>query len=231
MYYQLLPTKVYKSTRTNTEITNLKCRYCYIKDESISHLLSSCGSLAKSDYLRRHNKALDCFINQVLFRYGLIKSLPPWFSKTKLKPHYDNLKATVWYDVPEYISKEAETDVDEQKMMRPDGKIMLKEEKVIYVVEMSVPWMNNRESKYREKVQKYDRVRRNLKINHPEYKIDQITLIMDVLGGYSSELGQNIEKIIKEKDEKEQVIFKMQKVIMSELSYFAKKFKATADVV
>ena len=96
---------------------------------------------------------------------------------------------------------------------------------------MSVPWISNRESKYREKVQKYERIRRNLKINNPEFEIDQITLIIDVLGGYSKDLEQNIGKIIKDKNEKEQIIFKMQKSIASELSYFSKKFKATADIV
>ena len=115
-------------------------------------------------------------------------------------------------------------------MKRPDGKILLKDEKVIFVVEMSVPWISSRETKYREKVQKYDHIRRNLKINYPDYRIDQITLIIDVLGGYSKELEQNIGKIIKDKNEKEQIIFKMQKSVTSYLSYFAKKFKATANV-
>ena len=96
---------------------------------------------------------------------------------------------------------------------------------------MSVPWISNRDSKYREKVQKYEHVRRNLKINNEEYTIDQITLIMDVLGGYSKELGDNISKIIDDKHEKEQIIFKMHKSITSELSYFSKKFKATSDVI
>ena len=40
-YYQLIPTKVCKSTRSNTEINKIKCRLCFIKDESISHILSS----------------------------------------------------------------------------------------------------------------------------------------------------------------------------------------------
>ena len=52
IYYQLLPTKIYKSTRSSVEITNTKCRYCFRKDESIAHLLSSCSSLAKSTYLK-----------------------------------------------------------------------------------------------------------------------------------------------------------------------------------
>ena len=96
---------------------------------------------------------------------------------------------------------------------------------------MSVPWISNRDSKYREKVQKYERIRRNLKINNPDHEIDQITLIMDVFGGYSKELGQNIAKIIKSEDEIKNIILKMQKSIMSEISYFSKKFKATVDIM
>ena len=228
-YYQLIPTKMYQKTRSNVEITNVKCRYCFIKDETVSHLLSSCGILANSDYIRRHNKALDCFIHHVLYRYGFISKLPPWFTKINVKPYYNNEKATIWYDIPEYTDQEEE--IDERKRKRPDGKILLKDEKIIYVVEMSVPWISNREKKYCEKVQKYEHIRRNLKINYPEYTVDQITMIIDVLGGYSKELESNINKIIKEQDEKEQIIYKMQKSVTSYLSYFAKKFKATAEIV
>ena len=81
IYYQLLPTKLYTRTRTNVEITSTKCRFCFIKDESISHLLSSCSSLAKSDYIKRHNKVLDCFLHHVLLQYEFITKVPPWFKQ------------------------------------------------------------------------------------------------------------------------------------------------------
>ena len=242
MIYQLLPTKAYLSTRSNMEISNTKCRFCHKKEESVIHLVSSCKHLAKHDYLRRHNKALQCFLSHVLLKYGFIDVIPPWFSKLETKPYYNNEKATIWYDIPEFIDSEigdVEEEEDEnqedqrndKKKQRPDGKILLKHEKQIFVVEMSVPWISNRDAKYIEKVEKYERIRRNLKINYPDHTIDQITLIIDVYGGHSKELPMNIQKIINDKSESERIIYNMQKVVMSDLSYLSKKFKAMADVL
>ena len=202
------------------------------------HLVSSCGQLAKYDYLRRHNKALQCFLNYVLQLYGFTETIPPWFSNTEVKPYYNNENATIWCDIPEFINDQIDENTDEdegqedvRRRKRPDGKILLKSEKKIYVVEMSVPWISNRDTKYIEKIEKYERIRRNLKINYPDHMIDQITLIMDVFGGHSKELTMNIQKVIQNKSHRERIIFNMQKVVMSDLSYLSKKLKATADVI
>ena len=146
MMYQLLPTKAYLSTRSKVEISNKKCRYCHQNDESVIRLVSSCRYLAKHDYLRRHNKALHCFRTHVLLKYEFIEIIPPWFSKIQLKPYYNNNKATMWYDIPEFIDSEVgenekesggtEENPDNVRKQRPDGKILLKQEKQIHVVEM-----------------------------------------------------------------------------------------------
>ena len=150
MIYQVLPTKTYLSTRSNLEITNKTCIYCHKKEQSVIYLVSSCEYLAKYHYMRRHNKALQCFLNHVLF--GFIKIIPPWFSKIEVKPYYNNEKATIWYDNPEFTNNEiADNDEEDEdqydrrknKIQRPDGKIILKEKKQIYVVEISIPWITN----------------------------------------------------------------------------------------
>ena len=64
--------------------------------------------------------ALDCFLHHVLFQYGFINKLPPWFTKINIKPYYNNKKETIWYDIPEYT--DYEDDTEERKAKRPDGK-------------------------------------------------------------------------------------------------------------
>ena len=39
---------------------------------------------------------------------------------------------------------------------------------------------------------KYTRIRQSLKLENPGYVVDQITLVMDVFGGYGRDLGENI---------------------------------------
>ena len=48
---------------------------------------------------------------------------------------------------------------------------------------MTVPWIENREIKYEHKTNKYKMVQTNLRLDYPGYEIDQVTLVMDVLGG------------------------------------------------
>ena len=53
---------------------------------------------------------------------GFISECPPWFSQIKVKPYYDNDDASIWWNIPEFTG--ATTD-DEERIFRPDGKVML----------------------------------------------------------------------------------------------------------
>ena len=72
---------------------------------------------------------------------------------------------SVYWDIPEYSGEEDELEL---RMYRPDGKIIMKKEKRIIVVEKSVPWIENRDIKYNEKVEKYDGILRKLKREYRE---------------------------------------------------------------
>ena len=58
---------------------------------------------------------------------------------------YDNNKYEVFWDVPEYSGRDGE---EEEFVPRPDGKIVMAEEMKIYLIEMTVPWIDNRDVKY-----------------------------------------------------------------------------------
>ena len=61
---------------------------------------------------------------------------------------------------------------------------------------MSCPWMENRESKDFEKTTKQSQLRLELTNRYPEYKVNQYNIIMDVLGGCSKEVKQNIKELV-----------------------------------
>ena len=90
---------------------------------------------------------------------------------------------------------------------------------------MTVPWISNRDVKYELKSNKYKIIQTNLKLQHRDYKIDQITLVIDVFGGYSQHLSDNIGKIIKDKNVKIFFINDMQKSVLSSAASIAKGFK------
>ena len=53
------------------------------------------------------------------------------------------------------------------------------------VIEMSCPWVENREEKIAEKTTKYGTLRWELEQRFPDHRVTQYNIIVDVLGGYS----------------------------------------------
>jgi hypothetical protein len=64
-------------------------------------------------------------------------------------------------------------------LLRPDGKLIIKQQNKMFVLEMSVPWISNREVKFGKKKKKYKDLIASMKILHPQYDIEQVTFIID----------------------------------------------------
>ena len=90
---------------------------------------------------------------------------------------------------------------------------------------MVVPWINNREIKYQEKIYKYRNVLNKWKLDYPSYEVNQLTFIIDVLGGHSKHLRENISKIVKDKARIKCIIYHMQKSVLSSAAHITRKFK------
>ena len=78
---------------------------------------------------------------------------------------------------------------------RVDARIIDHKEKKVLLVEMSCPWIDNREKKEAEKMEKYGPLLFELIKHYPNYKIVQLNVIMDVLGGWSKELEVQMNRI------------------------------------
>ena len=144
-----------------------------------------------------------------------------------IKPKYENKNVTIVWDIPEYSGVEGQE--DESKLYRPDGKIIFNHDRKVLLLEMSVPWIQNREVKLNEKIQKYQSIIRNLKLEYPGYKVDQATFIIDVLGGYSKHLKENIAKLGYNGDMIDKLLLKLQKIVLSEAVYIMKKFNISTS--
>ena len=84
----------------------------------------------------------------------------------------------------------------------------------------------NSESKDVEKTMKYSELRLELMNRYPEYNVNQYNIIMDVLGGCSKEVQQNIKELVGDKCES--IIRQMQKAILSSSLHIARMFKLSA---
>ena len=223
LFYQLLPTKTYKLTRSNEAIEDTRCRLCNKDQESVKHLISNCGALANSLYRSRHDKALKCFVWPLLSFFKLTSKCPTWYSNDKVSPYYKNDGIEFWWDVPEYTGRDEEN----QHPPRPDGKLFIdrEDDKRIYLLEMTVPWTENRPEKYKYKCEKYTNILQALQFEHPQHKVDQITIVMDVFGGYGQDLIENIGKVFAKKQDILTIIRNMQKSVISSSANLSRTFK------
>ena len=94
----------------------------------------------------------------------------------------------------------------------PDICVTNHTDKEIDLLEMACPSWRNREATEERKTSKYRTVREELKERHPGYKIQQINLIVDVLGGYDKQLKGKLDILIGSNETK-RVLFEMQKTI------------------
>ena len=224
MFYQLLPTKQYQIIRTQEIINDTTCRMCHqFPQESVKHLLSNCGEFVKGIYKRRHDSVLKCFVWALLYQFKLIEKQPTWYAPDNIKPYYQNENVKFWWDCPEYSGYDNEVD----NPVRPDGKVQIESEgaKNIFLIEMTVPWTEIREDRYDFKTKKYENVMQNLKIEYPDFQIGQITLAIDVFGGYSKTLENNFSKVISNNKTVKNIIKDMQKAVISSLANLSRTFK------
>ena len=222
IYLQVVPTLTFKKFRGQVGVVSTDCRLCKTEEESVRHLLSHCGKFVKTFYVRRHNKALQYILFHVLVMYKLVEKCPPWFSKQIIKPRYENDEILLLWDIPEYTGFE---DEDDDKLQRPDGKLILKEKKIVYVLEMSMPWITNRETKTDEKVVKYENVIRSLKLLYPGYHVEQLTFIIDCLGGYSKSLSVSLKKLDLTPNVCTGILLGLQKIAVHEARALVNQFK------
>ena len=86
---------------------------------------------------------------------------------------------------------------DDLKANRIDATIVDKENKKVSVIEMSCPWVENREEKDADKTTKYGPLRWELEQRYPEYRVTEFNIIVDVLGGYSRDVRKALKELEK----------------------------------
>ena len=189
------PTKVYYNRKTKSQVTDEKCCLCGDSLENVQHILSGCSPLAQTKYLQRHNNAFKILFFEVLRSLDLITKVELWFSQVTPKLLYENEHATAFWDVPLF------TDTTQVTANRIDTTVIDKTSKQVRVIEMSCPWLENRESKDFEKTTKYSQLRLELTNRYPEYKVNQYKHHHGCPGGCSKEVEQNIKELVGDKCE------------------------------
>ena len=165
---------------------------CGKGQESVPHVLAGCSAIAQTKYLERHNSVLRILFFEILTKYNFLpREEYTWYKRISPKPvRYENEELKALWDVPLFAEKV------EVRANRIDAQVIDKVKKEVILIEMSCPWMENRQMKMEEKMRKYGPLRWELKLQYPGYKVSQHNIIMDVLGGYSKDVRKSIKCLV-----------------------------------
>ena len=149
-------------------------------------------------------------------------SIPPWYSQNTPKPLYENEKGKALWDVPLYA------EYAEVGNNRIDCTVMDKKKKKVVLLEMSCPWVSNREINCAEKTSKCAPLRYELRRRYPGYKTEQHNIIIDVLGGSSRSVKGSLRQLVGS-GRCNSVLRNMQKAVVSSSLNIAKTLKVLSD--
>ena len=219
LYKQLLPTKLYTGKKIKTtNHQDYTCHMCGKGQESVAHVLAGCSAIAQTKYLERHNSILRILFFEILTKYNLLpREEYVWYKRISPKPVYENEELKALWDVRLFAEQV------EVRANRIDAQVIDKVKKEVMLIEMSCPWMENRQMKMEEKMRNYGPLRWELKLQYPGYKVSQHNIIMDVLGGYSKDVRKSIKCLVG--DRCDLVLKQTQKAMLSCTLNIARNFK------
>lgn len=98
-------------------------------------------ALAQNKYLARHNNALKVLCFELLRELQLVESVTAWYTQIKPKPEYVSEDVQALRDIPTYGENH------ELQANRIGAKTVNHKSNKAVVLEMSCPWIENREKK------------------------------------------------------------------------------------
>ena len=160
------------------------CRLCDEKLETIDHLISGCPILAKTEYLRRHNRIAQ-YIHWHVCKVYHFQVSNRWYDH-KTPAVMENNMAVVMWDFPIQTDRTI-------KANRPDIIIKDKDNKTCLMIDVSVPADVNTSLKIYEKLSKYKdleiEIERSWKL-----KAKTVPIVIGALGT----VNKNTEKYLDE---------------------------------
>ena len=165
-------------------IHNLKCCLSGINNETVPHLMCSCSGIAQSLYKSRHDKMLCPVYHHVLHRYSFESNVrKPWYQQEIPKPAKENKRAKVFWGTPIYMDKAPENGVN-----RLDMVILDKINKNWIIFDRTVCPIGEIAEREKLKSSKYRDLREALKRLYPGYRVQQLNIVLNYLGGYNRSL-------------------------------------------
>jgi len=165
--------------------TDPKCRICNQFEETIDHIVSGCPSLAKTEYMYRHNNAAS-YIHWKICKHHNLPAAEKWYDHQP-QTVTENDNVTILWDMPVNTDREISAN-------RPDIIIKNRQEKTCIMIDMAIPSERNVTIKEVEKLSKY----KDLEIEISRMwgmKTTTVPVVIGALGLIKKGLDKRIQQI------------------------------------
>jgi len=182
---QALRTKSVKANIDKVEGEDGLCRLCGKFPETVRHIVSSCGELAKKQYLIRHNKMGSRIHWELCKKYG-IQCEDKWFNHVP-----SSVCSTEDGNIELYWDKEINLGVAEN---RPDVVVLDKVSRKWTLIDFSVPWDGNVKAKEDEKITKYAPLEAKIQESY-HVQTESVPIVVGALGAIPARLLEFLKAI------------------------------------
>ena len=203
---QLLPTATYKKYKLHQQVEDIKCRMCGQKQETVSHIMCACSTIAQSLYTSRHDKMLRPFYHYLLHLYDFENDhSKPWYEQRPPSAVIENDKAKIMWNTAFYLPEPPEDGANKIDMALHD--IQKKEWLLLEGTVCGIGKIADRTSK---KQMKYRDLRSGIKQMYPQHKVTQVNIVFDFLGNYYKDLKTQVHNhVILRNTDKQQISSKI----------------------
>ena len=176
----------YVKHHIDKSIDNPLCRMCGKRGESVQHIISECEKLAQKEYKRRHDNVAKK-IHWELCKKNALEHKEKWYEHNP-EGVAENEGVKLLWDMNIQCDNVIEA-------RRPDIVIIDKKEKSCIIVDIAVPADGRVHEKEREKVEKYQDLRREIGRLWQLRKVQVVPVVVGALGSVTKEFDRWIEKL------------------------------------
>ena len=181
---QALRTRYIQKTIDGVNISP-KCRKCNVKEETINHIVSECSALAQNQYKKRHDSVART-IHWSLCRKYKLDSSSKWYEHHP-EAVRENEQAKLLWDFSVRTDRVIQAH-------RPDIILVDKQLNKVSLIDVAVPWDSRVEDKEREKKEKYQDLKLELR-RLWEMPVEVVPIIIGALGTIPKTLRRNLEEL------------------------------------
>ena len=157
------------------------CRLCLKKGESVQHTTSGCEKLAQKEYKRRHDNVAKK-VHWDICKKNALEHSKKWYEHAP-EGTVENEEIKVLWD----INIQCDNLIQAR---RPDLIVIDKKEQKGIIIDIAVPADVRVEEKEKEKVEKYQDLKREIRRLWKLRKVEIVPVVMEAPGSVSTEFDR-----------------------------------------